>query len=308
MKSWRPSPITLIKLIPIMLLIAICATVAQVASDVDLIRNVEYGKGGGRALKLDIVRPKVLPKGLMPAIIYVHGGGWSGGNKESYLPMCTYLAQRGYFCTTIEYRLTGEAIWPAQIEDCKCAIRWMRAHAKEYNVDPNRIGVWGDSAGGHLVALLGTSGGSVILEGKGGWKEYSSRVNAVCDWYGPVDFLWYYENAKDNPLVSGVFKDGSDVISQLFGGPFWERPGLCKQASPLSYISKDDPPFLIMQGDKDPLVPMIQSQMLDTALTKAGVKSKLIIMKGAGHGFPGTDAFKTVGDFFDEHLAKPNTR
>ena len=306
MKSWRPSPITLIKLVPVLLMLGICATVAQVASDVDVIRNVEYGTGGGRPLKLDIVRPKEQPKGLMPAIIYVHGGGWSGGAKESYIPAISALARRGYFCTTIAYRLSGEATWPAQIEDCKCAIRWMRAHAKEYSVDPNRIGVWGDSAGGHLVALLGTSGDARMLEGKGGWPEYSSRVNAVCDWYGPVDFLWYYENAKDNPLLSGIFKDGNDVLSQLLGGPFWERPGLCRQASPLSYVSKDDPPFLIMQGDKDPLVPMIHSQMLNDALTKAGVDSTLIIMKGAGHGFPGAEPLNKVADFFDKHLGKPS--
>lgn len=306
MKSWRPSPITLIKLIPVMLLLAVGATVAEVASDVSVTPNVEYGKGGGRALKLDIVQPKEQPKHPMAAIIYIHGGGWSGGTKEAGLPLCTYLAQRGYFCATIEYRLTGEAIWPAQIEDCKCAVRWMRAHAKEYNIDPNRIGVTGASAGGHLVALLGTSGDAKMLEGKGGWEQYSSRVNAVCDWFGPVDLLWYYENAKDSVLLSDVFKDkaGQDVLSKLVGGPFWERPGLCRQASPLSYVSKDDPPFLIMQGDKDPIVPMVHSQMLDTALTKAGVNSKLIIMKGAGHGFPGTEPFNKVADFFNKTLGK----
>lgn len=309
MTSNRIRPSTLIKLTAILFLLAVGVSVAQVVSDVDIVRNVEYGTGGGRPLKLDIVRPKDTPKDPMPAIIYVHGGGWSFGEKEAGLPACAYFANRGYFCATIEYRLSDEATWPAQIQDCKCAVRWMRAHAKEYNVDPDRIGVAGDSAGGHLVALLGTSGGARMLEGKGGWQDCSSRVNAVCDWYGPVDFLWYYANAKDNPLLSDVFKDktGLDVLSKLFGGRFWEKPGMCRQASPLSYVSKDDPPFLIMQGDKDPLVPMVQSEMLDKALRRAGVDSKLIIMKGCGHGFPIPDALKTVADFFDEKFGQRGT-
>ena len=304
MTSWRPSPVILIKLSLALLLLAAGGTIAQVASDVDIIRNVEYGTGGGRPLKLDIVRPKEQPKGLMPAVVYVHGGGWAGGAKEAGIPEVLTLARRGYFCATIEYRLSDEAKWPAQIQDCKCAIRWMRAHAKEYNVDPNRIGVWGASAGGHLVALLGTSGDAKMLEGTGGWQDQSSRVNAVCDWFGPTDFMWYYDHYKDNALMTAdVFKDkaGDDLISRLFGGKFWERKGLCRQASPLSYVSKDDPPFLIMQGDNDPLVPMVHSEMLHNALTKAGVDSQLVIVKGAGHGFA-PEAHKTVADFFDKHL------
>lgn len=304
MTSWRPSPVILIKLSLAPLLLAAGGTIAQVASDVDIIRNVEYGTGGGRPLKLDIVRPKEQPKGLMPAVIYVHGGGWAGGAKEAGIPEVLTLARRGYFCATIEYRLSDEAKWPAQIQDCKCAIRWMRAHAKEYNVDPNRIGVWGASAGGHLVALLGTSGDAKMLEGTGGWQDQSSRVNAVCDWFGPTDFMWYYDHYKDNVLMTAdVFKDkaGDDLISRLFGGKFWERKGLCRQASPLSYVSKDDPPFLIMQGDNDPLVPMVHSEMLHNALTKAGVDSQLVIIKGAGHGFA-PEARQTVADFFDKHL------
>lgn len=291
-------------------LLVLAASVACAEVEVDVVSNVEYGTGGGRALKLDIVRPKEMPKNPMPAIIYVHGGGWSGGAKEGGLTICTYLAKKGYFCATIEYRLTGEATWPAQIQDCKCAIRWMRAHVREYNVDPNRIGVAGDSAGGHLVAMLGTSGDARILEGKGGWPEYSSRVNAVCDWFGPTDFMWYYNYAKDNVLLSEIFKDqdGLDVLSKLVGGKFWERPGICRQSSPLSYVSKDDPPFLIMQGDKDPIVPMVQSEMLDKALREAGVDCKLVIMKGCGHGFPSPDAYKIVADFFDEKLGRPSAR
>ncbi len=304
MTSWRPSPFTLIKLTLALFLLAVSGTIAQVASDVDFIPNVEYGKGGGRPLKLDIVRPKEQPKGLMPAVIYVHGGGWSAGTKEAGIPEVLVLARRGYFCVTIEYRLSDEAKWPAQIQDCKCAIRWMRAHAKEYHVDPNRIGAFGASAGGHLVAMLGTAGDAKMLEGNGGWPEYSSRVNAVCDWFGPVDFMKYYEDIKTNVLMTAdVFKDakGQDFLSRLLGGPFWKLPGLCRQASPLSYVSKDDPPFLIMQGNKDPLVPMAHSQMLHDALTKAGVDSELVIIKGAGHGFA-PEAHQTVADFFDKHL------
>jgi len=293
----------------IALLICIPALVQgqQIPSDVEVIRDVEYGKGGDVSLKLDIVRPKAQPKDPMPVVIFIHGGGWSAGDEQGGMPHLIPLAQKGYFCATINYRLTGIAPFPAQIEDCKCAIRWMRAHAKEYDADPKRIGVWGGSAGGHLVALLGTSAGRRELEGRGGWAGYSSRVQAVCDWFGPTDFLYWAEEVtkKGIDIVKLENEVAGGVISKLFGGPFSEKRDVARQAGPITYVSKDDPPFLIMHGDQDPLVPLSQSQVFYDALKKAGVDATLKVLEGAGHGFgPKYDADKTVAEFFDKHLRK----
>lgn len=197
-----------------------------IPDNVELIRDVEYGKGGDVSLTLDIVRPKPIKDKPMPAIIFVHGGGWQKGSKESGIHKIIPLAQNGYFCVTINYRLTDKASFPAQIEDCKCAVRWARAHAKEYNIDPNHIGAWGSSAGGHLVALLGTSGGVKELEGSGGWEKFSSRVQAVADYFGPTDFLYWAETAKKKGfnLEELEKKLANGAISKLLGGPYHKKP------------------------------------------------------------------------------------
>src|SRR5262245_53951430 len=124
---------------------------------VELLRDVEYGKGGKRALRLHILRPKKAPKDTMPVLVWIHGGGWMAGSRDTGIGILALFVGRGYICASIEYRFSSEAVFPAQIHDCKCAIRFLRAKAKEYNLDPDRIGVWGSSAGGHLAALLGTS-------------------------------------------------------------------------------------------------------------------------------------------------------
>ena len=291
----------------IALVICLPAFAQQVPADVELIRDVEYGKGGDVSLKLDIIRPKTQPKSPMPVVIFIHGGGWRNGSKEGGVQHLLPLAQKGYFCASINYRLTGIAPFPAQIEDCKCAIRWMRGNAKKYNADPKRIGVWGTSAGGHLVALLGTSAGRKDLEGKGGWAGYSSRVQAVCDWFGPTDFLYWAEEVTNKGIDIAKLDNevAGGAISKLFGGPFSRKQDVARQASPITYVTKDDPPFLIMHGDQDNLVPLSQSQVFHDALQKAGVESTLKILEGAGHGFgPKYEADKTVLEFFDKHLRR----
>lgn len=282
-------------------------SVPVIPADVEVIRDVEYGKGGDVSLKLDILRPKTQPKAPMPVVVFIHGGGWRNGSKERGIERLIPLAQNGYFCVTINYRLTDVAVFPAQIEDCKCAIRWVRAHAKKYNADPKHIGVWGTSAGGHLVALLGTSGGVKELEGKGGWEKESSRVQAVCDWFGPSDFLYWAEEVTKKGIDIAKLENevAGGAISKLFGGPFSRKQDVARQASPITYVSRDDPPFLIMHGDQDNLVPLSQSQVLHEALKKVGVDSTLKILQGAAHGFgPRFEAEKTVADFFDKHLRK----
>src|SRR5215207_5470184 len=157
-------------------------------SDV-LISTIEYGTGGGRPLTMHLLRPRERPDRLAPGLIWVHGGAFRHGSKDSGIAKLFSFARRGYVCASIEYRLSGEATWPAQIEDCKCAVRYLRAHAHELGLDPERIGAWGSSAGGHLVAMLGVAPDRPELEGRGGWAEHSSRVQAVCDAFGLADLL-----------------------------------------------------------------------------------------------------------------------
>jgi len=267
------------------------------------IRDVVFGKGGERSLKLNIIRPRERPAEPMPVVVWIHGGAWRAGSKEGRQTLA--LAQRGYFTASIEYRLSQEAIFPAQIEDCKCAIRWLRAHAKEHGIDPERIGVWGSSAGGHLVALLGTSGGVAELEGKGGWQEQSSRVQAVCDFFGPTDFTRMMEGGSTMDHYAATSPE-----SLLIGGPVLENKDKCAKANPIIYVTADDPPFLVVHGEQDRTVPITQSELLHDALRKAKVEATFVRVKRGGHGFggdtdPSPQAIQTmVAEFFDKHLRR----
>ncbi len=273
--------------------------------DVEVIRDVVYGKGGTRDLHMHILRPRTQPADPMPVIVYVHGGSWEAGSPDEGLVILNPMAQRGYFCATIEYRFSQEAKFPAQIEDCKCAIRYLRANATKYHLDPNRIGVAGASPGGHLVALLGTTGDVKTLDGTGGSPDQSSKVQAVCDLFGPVDFVKMLPDGLPAEL------EPETPLSKLLGGPVLEDIARAGRASPLTYLTANDPPFLILHGDRDPLVPFAQSQMLYDALKKAGVDATLIKVKDAGHGdggFRKPEILVTVANWFDQHLkAKPAT-
>lgn len=274
-------------------LVAGQSTTPPLPANVELVRGVAFCQGGGRTLKLHIVRPKPQPAAPMPVVVWVHGGGWRSGNKEQGLARIIPLAQRGYLGVTVEYRLSQEAIFPAQIEDVKCAIRFLRAKAKEYGLDSEHIGAWGSSAGGHLAALLGTSGGVTELEGKGGWADYSSRVQAVVDWFGPTDFS----------LINRPDPMGAENL--LLGGTPAQKPELARLASPVAHVSADDPPFLIQHGDRDPLVPVEQSKLFEAALKAAGVSAALTILPGAGHGgaaFTTTENLEKIYGFFDQVL------
>ena len=253
-------------------------------------------KGGGRAQSLDLFIPRNDGHPL-PLVVWVHGGGWRGGDKARCLALP--LIEKGYAVASINYRLSGEAPFPAQIHDCKAAIRWLRANAKEYSIDPDRIGVWGGSAGGHLVALLGTTGDAKVLEGDGGNVDVSSRVRAVCDFYGPSDL----------PNI-GNADNAQNAVSGLLGGPVSAHLEKAKQASPITYITPDDPPFLIIHGARDRLVPASQSQTLYERLKEKGVEAKLEVIESAGHGgpeFTSPDRLRMIVEFFDRHLkqAKP---
>ena len=296
--------------------VAACAALASVAlaeappdrparkgpdlAGIKAMRDTEYAKVDGKSLLLDLYVPEKADAPL-PLIVWIHGGAWLGGDKAG----CPAMPQlrRGYAVASLNYRLSNEAVFPAQIHDCKAAIRWLRARAKEYNLDPKRIGVWGASAGGHLVALLGTSGDVKELEGDEGNLDQSSRVQAVCDWFGPTDFL---QMAAHVPPGSKLPHDTADSPeSKLVGGAIQENKEKVAKANPITYVSKDDPPYLIMHGDKDPLVPHHQSEILAEALKKAGVEMTFKTIEGAGHGGPGfnsPETMKMVEEFFDKHL------
>ena len=260
--------------------------------------DVVYRRVDGHQLALDLYwhEEAVEPE---PLIVWVHGGAWRGGNKQScqhVLPMLT----QGFAVASISYRLSQHAIFPAQIEDCKAAIRWLRAHADQYHLDSGRVGVWGASAGGHLVALLGTAGDKSEWE-QGDHLEQSSRIQAVCDWFGPSDFLRMDDTSgtKDH--------DASDSPeSQLIGAPIQENPDKVAYANPITYVTPDDPPFLIMHGDQDRTVLPNQSELLHQALEAAGVDTTLIIVEGEGHGFGNRSkaaVLRPPMDFFRQHLS-----
>jgi acetyl esterase/lipase len=250
-------------------------------------RDLEYIRGGHERNRLDLYLPEKAERPL-PIIVWIHGGGWQAGSKER--TPAIPLAAKGYAVASINYRLSQHATFPAQIHDCKAAIRWLRAQAQQYGIDAEQIGVWGESAGGHLAALVGTTAGVKDLEGPGGNTEQPSRVQAVVDWYGPANFLTI--PARPNR-------------AQFLGGDPQKLRAKSAQASPVTHVSLESPPFLILHGDQDNKVPISQSVELAEALKRAGVEVTLQIVEGAGHGgpqFTSPDNLKLVADFFDKHL------
>ena len=213
----------------------------------------------------------------MPLVVWIHGGAWQAGDKRPCASL--FMTEYGFAAAGIGYRLYPEAVFPAQIHDCKAAIRFLRANAEKYGIDPNAIGVWGASAGGHLAAMLGASAGVEEADGTiGEHTDVSTEVQAVCSWFGPTDFFTM-------PIGRRQFAAGQVPEIQLLGGRISEKQDLARLVSPVSHISKGDPPFLFMHGDRDPLVPLQQSRLMHDLLTAAGVRSELIVLEGEGHGF-----------------------
>ena len=259
--------------------------------------DLEYARVGDRRLLLDLYVPPRKGADKLPVIVWVHGGGWRGGDKSNVRAIP--LTEAGYAVASVGYRLSQEAIFPAQIHDCKAAVRWLRANADQYGLDAAKIGAWGSSAGGHLVALLGASSDVKELDGTlGQHLDQSSRVQAVCDFFGPADFLAIVEAAG-----GAETRAAESPVTLLLGGPVAQRKDLARQAGPVTHVSKDDPPFLILHGDRDRLVPLDQSRRLHDALRKAGVESTLYVVQGAGHGeFRDPNVMPMVREFFDRHL------
>ncbi len=259
---------------------------------VKVLRDLAYVSGGQQRNRLDLYLPEKAA-GRLPLVVWIHGGGWWGGSKDN-CPAVSFCT-KGYAVASINYRLSQQARFPAQINDCKAAIRWLRAHAAEYHLNPEHIGVWGASAGGHLAALLGTTGNVKELEGHGGNLDQPSRVQCVVDWFGPADLT----------TMGRQIDNLGTPVARLIGGAVQENKEKARKASPLAYVSKDSAPFLIMHGDKDKLVPLEQSERLAAALAKAGVEVKLQIVKDSSHfgpSFSSPENWKLIEDFFAKHL------
>lgn len=271
-----------------------CAFVPLRAADpeVGVEHDIAY-LGEGRHEKLDLYLPAKADKGQrLPGIIIIHGGGFTGGTKRGAREqnIGTNLARNGYVCISIDYLLAAKdkPAWPQNLHDCKTAVRWLRANADKYHVDPAHIGVIGGSAGGHLSLMVGLTDHEAGLDPKEPYGQFSCRVQAVVDLYGPGDLV---SRGKDHVMFPATLAD---------------KPELYRQASPLTHASKGDPPVLILHGTGDKTVPVEQSKAMAEALKKAGVEHQLILVEGAPHSFhlepKEKDLRPSVVGFFNKHL------
>ena len=279
--------------IALIALLALCTVFTPLRAH-RVLSDIEYATVDGVSLRLDLYLPTKRADDPVPLVLWVHGGAWRAGDKApTYAPGAL---GEGYAVASVNYRLSQEALFPAQIHDVKAAVRFLRGNAERFGIDPNRFGAWGSSAGGHLVALLGTSCGVTELEGDlGDWLDQSSCVQAVCGFYGPTDFLALLDERGDE-----TYRPMPE--DQLIGGPVEENVELATLASPIMHVDPTDPPFLIMHGTEDGTVPVEQSIAFDAALRSAGVDSTLITVDGAGHGLPRSER-GPVKRFFDRFLS-----
>ncbi|MEO1994134.1 MAG: alpha/beta hydrolase [Planctomycetaceae bacterium] len=273
---------------------------------IELQRDVVYASVGKRPLHLDLYRQSQSTRPA-PLLIWIHGGGWKSGTKQSPRHALSLLKQ-GFAVAAVEYRLSGEAVFPAAIEDCKAAVSFLRLNAKSLALDPDRFAAWGSSAGGHLVALLGTTNDVELFNTHPICRRASPKVQAVCNWFGPSDFL------RMNDFPGRIDHDSANSPeSRFIGGPIQERKEQVARANPIHYASEGDPSMLLMHGDSDQLVPYNQSELLHAALVKKGVDSTLYKVKGGGHGFRGAEDSvgslqRRVARFFRRTLEIPVER
>ena len=278
------------KLQPVDLTIAVPDTVS-------VQKGIEFGKGGEVSLKLDLYMPTERSKPL-PTVLFIHGGAWKGGTRAMYHYYCVKFAERGYIAATASYRLVQIAPFPAAVQDAKCAVRWLCANAHELGLDPGKIGVAGGSAGGHLSMMVAYAD-TPELEGDGGNLDVSSRVQAVVNLYGPTDFT--AESARPK----------SAIIDFLGGKTFDEAPALYRLASPITHVTQDDPPTLILHGTIDDVVPIEQAELLVTKLKESGVPFEYDRVEGWPHAMDldsgvNRHCLAKMLDFFDTHLGAPD--
>ena len=267
-------------------------------SDIEQLKDIDYVGKGNPKQNLDILVHKDRATKKRPLVVFVHGGGWEQGGKEEGAGIIRAIAGTGdYVAATINYRFSDEAIWPAQIFDCKAAIRFLRGKADEYGIDGEHIGVMGASAGGQLVCVLGTCNDASMEGSLGAFPKMDSRVQCVVNFFGPTDFMTFFgkdvaiETIRRKNTAMRVLGKTDELIREN-----------ARTASAVTWISKDDAPFLTAHGTKDNLVPFAQAEELDAALRKSGVETHLIAMQGAGHGFSNADLNERIRRFFNLHL------
>lgn len=268
-----------------------------VPADLEFVRDVVYAtiereNDEPIQLTMNVMFKKDNGEKIMPVVIYIHGGGYAAGSKDDGTSLLPALARGGYLAVSISYRLSGVAPWPAAAHDCKAAVRFIRANADDLGVDPQRIGAWGHSAGGHLSALLAVSGNAPELDGKVGTTGVSSAVQCAVDISGPSDFLKFDRNG---PVFSGIIKS-------FFAGPDDTLDDRMKAANTITYVDAGDPPTMIVHGTEDNLVPIEQSNLLSDAFEKTGVEHEYIKVEGDGHMVTSRDAYLAIAEFFDKHL------
>jgi len=273
-------------------------------AEYSVVADVEYCRGGGKPLLMDVFEPRARIRRPTPAVLWLHGGGWERGDKNGSSG-ARFLAAAGFVTASIYYRLSGDAKFPADIEDCKCAIRYLRANARKYGIDAKRIGAAGASSGGHLALLAGLADEKAGLEGSGGWPNVSSRVSAVSSYYGPTDLT---------AIAVDFGSRAQAAITKLIGATSEENPAAYRKASPVTYVAPGKPPILLIHGAEDRLVPFEQSKRLLEACVRAGVSAKLVKVENADHDFEPRDPSKPLGmtaeeihrvtiEFFREELA-----
>jgi len=265
-------------------------------------KELVFGRGGDRDLTLDLFRPAKPEERPLPVLVFIHGGGWGGGTKESYHDLAARAASRGYLCASVFYRLAGEAPFPAAIEDCKCAVRWVRSNAAEHGTDGEHIAVWGHSAGGHLAAMVALAPGK--FEGEGGWQESSSAVQCAVCFSTPFD-LTDKTSGLEGLVTQFIGPTPADRLRPA-GGPAAEPDEIRRQASANTYVAGGKTLFLLFHGVED-VLPISQSDRFAAALRDAGVPVELVRVPGAGHDLErfSPDLFTRAIAFLDKHLKPP---
>jgi acetyl esterase/lipase len=280
---------------------------AKWVRDFEFVRDIPYAGTDDPKQRLDLCLPKN-QTGTLPLIVYFHGGAWEKGNKgRGFIVLAPYLRGGRYVGASVEYRFSQDAAWPAQIHDCKAAIRWLRANAAKYNIDPERIAVFGGSAGGHLASMVGLTADVPQLEGTlGPDTNVSSRVTCVVDFCGPSDLVAV--SLATN--MAERFGTTNSPESKLIGGLVTENLEKAREASPITYVTSNAPPFFIAQGTADSVVPFDQSERLYKALVDAKPATAPIFVRmiGADHAFVSRELTRRVKQFFNLHLyGKPAT-
>jgi len=252
--------------------------------------DLSYVSHGSPNQRLDLYVPKTGQN--FPVIVFIHGGAFCMGDKRQWIRYQLGYLDQGYGIASINYRLSSEAVFPAQIEDCKSAVRWLRAHAASYHLDSNHFLAWGASAGGNLAAMLGTTGDISDFD-VGDNLTYSSRVQGVADFFGPVDLT----------RLQPAFMAANSAESLFLGCAIEDHLDKARLASPITYVNKDNPPFLIVHGDADPRVSYKQSVWLTAALKNANVPVTFYTVKGAKHGgFRDPQVPQLTSAFFAKYL------